>query len=215
MFLTRRPLSILSVAFVVLVVGACGAGLVDARAADQAEMDAVGRMLELMAGDRVADVGAGDGDWSIELAQRVGTQGRVFATEVTDGKVKAIEKRARRRVLSQIEVHRGDQATTGLPAGCCNKMLVRMVYHHFHDPAAMRRSLAAALRPGALVLVIDTAPQKNWGDVDGDLDRGGHGIPIEQLRHEMTSNGFEVVEEVAPWSGPDGDPFAVLFRWPG
>ena len=39
-------------------------------------------ILRLTTGSRVADVGAGGGSYTIELARRVGPAGHVFATEV-------------------------------------------------------------------------------------------------------------------------------------
>ena len=46
------------------------------------ERDRIAQVLEIKEGAVVADVGAGDGDWSIDLARRVGETGRVFSTEI-------------------------------------------------------------------------------------------------------------------------------------
>ena len=37
----------------------------------------------------------------------------------------------------------GTATDTGLADGCCDAILLRMVYHHFEDPAAMRRHFSA------------------------------------------------------------------------
>jgi ubiquinone/menaquinone biosynthesis C-methylase UbiE len=180
-----------------------------------AELDRLTRVLSLEPGDTVADVGAGDGKWSVRLARVVGAEGRVLATEVEESKVEKIEKRAKREKAGNVTALRGDQNDTGLPADCCDAILVRMVYHHFLDPASMRASLRRAMRQGALIAIIETEPQKGWDDVDGDLDRGGHGIPVAQLLEEMTSDGFELVERLDSWKGPHGDPYCLVFRGSG
>lgn len=179
-----------------------------------AELDRLVRVLSLEPGETVADVGAGDGDWSVRLARVVGREGRVLATEVEQDLVDEIEARAERKDAPNVAALLGDQQDTGLPADCCDAVLLRMVYHHFLDPAAMRASIRRAMRPGARIAVIETEPQKAWEDVDGELDRGGHGIPEEHLLEAMTSDGFELVERIDPWKGPHGDPYCLVFRLP-
>lgn len=179
-----------------------------------AELDRLVRVLALEPGDTVADIGAGDGDWSIRLARVVGDEGRVLATEVEQDLVDEIEARAERKDAANVTALLGDQHDTGLPDDCCDAVLLRMVYHHFLDPAVMLASIRRAMRPGARIAVIETEPQKGWDDVDGELDRGGHGIPEEDLLEAMTSDGFELVERIDPWKGPHGDPYCLVFRLP-
>ena len=100
---------------------------------------------------------------------------------------------------------------TGLPDACCDVILLRLVYHHFVRPEEMRASLRNALRPGGLIAVIDVAPQTTWRDLPEVPDRGGHGIPPEDLIDEMTSDGFEVVDRRENWNGEE-DRFCVIFR---
>ena len=53
-----------------------------------------------------------------------------------------------RRALTNVTVVEGGERSTNLPAGCCDAILVRDVYHHLTAPEDMTSSLAAALRPG-------------------------------------------------------------------
>ena len=108
-------------------------------------------------------------------------------------------------------VIRGDQRDTGLPADCCDAILLRLVYHHFVDPAAMRRSLDRALRnPGRLV-ICDIEPQGHWRDLPGVPDRGGHGIPADDLVGEMEAEGFVAVQRRERWNG-ENDRYCVVFE---
>ncbi|HEY6546576.1 MAG TPA: methyltransferase domain-containing protein [Vicinamibacteria bacterium] len=167
--------------------------------------------LGLKPGARVADVGAGDGEWAEHLAREVGESGHVFATEVDEADLSKIARRAREAGLANVTTILGSQTDTGLAAGCCDAILLRMVYHHFAEPAPMRQSLRAALRPGAPLVIVDTEPQGHWERLQGVPERGGHGIREEDLVREMTSDGFEVVARHADWSG-DGDRYCVVFR---
>lgn len=177
--------------------------------ADEAER--IAETLCLEAGARVADVGAGDGDWTAALARRVGESGHVYATEVKKDLVEDIRKRMKEEGLGNVTVVLGDQESTGLPDACCDAVLLRMVYHHFTDPAKMRASLKRTLKPGGLIAVIDIVPQKSWSRLAGVPERGGHGIPVDDLVAEMTAAGFQVVSRHGDWNG-DEDRYCIVFR---
>ena len=151
----------------------------------------------------VADVGAGDGDFAVELARLVGEEGRVIATEVEEDKVVELSELADDEGLDNLTAVLGSQEDTGLDPGCCDAVLLRLVYHHFQEPAPMRADLRAALKPAGLIAVIDIQPQKGWRSLAGVPDRGGHGIPPEQLEEEMTGDGFELVARFDDWNGDD------------
>jgi predicted methyltransferase len=170
--------------------------------------------LGLRPGMRVADVGAGNGEWAERLSREVGEAGRVYATEVDRDKLRQVEARVEDAHLGNVTVLVGTQDDTGLPAGCCDAILLRMVYHHFEKPERMRASLRAALRPGAPLVVIDTEPQPQWRHLEGVPDRGGHGIHEDVLLREMTGDGFEVTAKHDHWPG-DGERYCVVFRRTG
>jgi tRNA A58 N-methylase Trm61 len=175
------------------------------------ERESLFAALGLKPGLRVADVGAGDGEWAEQIAREVGEAGHVFATEVDKAELEKIEKRIKDQALANVSAVLGTQQDTGLPAACCDAILLRLVYHHFQEPEKMRASLRDALRPDALLAVVDTTPQKSWRKLEGVPDRGGHGIREEDLEREMTSDGFEVVARHEKWNG-DGDRYCVVFR---
>jgi predicted methyltransferase len=174
------------------------------------EMPHVERLLQLGPGKTVADVGAGDGDWSRELSAIVGREGRVFATEVDPDRARKLEDLGKE--LGNVTAIRGSQTSTGLPESCCDAVLLRNVYHHFTDPGAMGADLLRALRPGGRIAVIDFVPD---GDAPSGVpkNRGGHGVRPEQVIDEMTAAGFTLVERAGDWPG-GGRNFCVVMRKP-
>jgi SAM-dependent methyltransferase len=185
--------------------------LLPATQAAPGESERIVALLQLRPGMTVADVGAGDGRYSVELARAVGRGGSVLATEIEQDKLDRIERRAGGDGLTNIKTVLGTQEGTGLAAGCCEAILLRLVYHHFAEPAPMRASLRQALRPGGQLLVVDTLPQRSWRKLEGVPDRGGHGIQPEDLVAELTGDGFAVVSRHDEWPGEE-DAYAVLFR---
>ncbi len=191
-----------------ILLAACAANHASASEAEQ-----IAAALGLEAGMRVADVGAGDGEWSVELAARVGESGQVYATEVDEDDLEEIRERMAEAGLGNVTSILGDQHDVGLPADCCDAILLRLVYHHFTDPAPMRADLRRALRPGGLIAVIDILPQSSWHELPGVPDRGGHGIGPEEVLADMTGDGFEVVARHDDW-GDEEDHFCIVFRRP-
>jgi len=85
------------------------------------QADRIVEVLGLQPGMSVADVGAGRGDWSVELARVVGPEGRVFATEIDEGRLDDIERASRRAGLDNIRVIKAETRDTGLPEACLRR----------------------------------------------------------------------------------------------
>ncbi len=178
--------------------------------AEPSESEQIAEMLALRPGSKVADVGAGDGEWSLEIAHQVGDRGRVFATEVGDEQLDEIRSRIEEADLGNVQVIEGSERESGLPAGCCDAILLRLVYHHFTHPQDMMESLSDALAPGGRLVVIDIVPQELWRELEGVPDRGGHGIRPDDLQRELRKLGWRELERRDPWNGDD-ERFAAVF----
>jgi predicted methyltransferase len=114
-----------------------------------------------------------------------------------------------REKLENVEVVQGTQEDTGLGDACCEGILLRRVYHHFQNPAAMQTSMRRALKEGGLLLIIDFGTRKSWSRPERvPSSREGHGIDKDLLVSEMKAAGFDLVQEL-DWE--DGD-YALLFR---
>ena len=178
------------------------------------EVDQLVERLELKPGSRVADLGAGNGRYSLALAVRVGTTGKVYATELDKKKLEEIRRAVQARKLANVEVIEGAVSATNLPEACCDALFSRNVYHHLTDPAAINADIRRALRPGGRLLVIDFEPGGilDWIRVPGIAKRHrGHGTPKERVVREVTASGFELMDEPRRWRGKT---YAVLFRRP-
>jgi len=187
-----------------LVLGSCTA----TRTPDL-ELQQIRDALELHPGMHVADVGAGDGEWSDALAEQVGPAGHVYSTEVDEGHVEKIQRRV--EDASNVTVILGGEENTGLPDACCDAIFLRLVYHHFTNPDRMRAELRRALRPGGRVVVVEITPQKGWGRLEGVPERDGHGITPEDLLAEMDSDDWVAIERHDDW-GSDDDHYCIVFR---
>ena len=146
-------------------------------------------------GSVMCEMGAGDGELAVAAARIVGPSGRVFASELGDDRVRTLRERVAQSRLEQITIIAGDARRTNLPDGGCDGLYMRNVYHHFADPPAMNASIAAALKPGAVLAVVDfTPPPGSEAACPADRGKDGmHGITLETLSRELKEAGFELI----------------------
>jgi ubiquinone/menaquinone biosynthesis C-methylase UbiE len=172
------------------------------------EMQRIREVLRLEEGMTIADIGAGKGQLSSALASAVGSDGRIFATDVDRARVEALGDRFRREKLTNVVVVEGGTSDTRLPRACCDAIVLRRVYHHLTDTAAINASVFRSLRPDGVLAVIDFAPPAVLG-------RGEFGVPATAVIGEVTRSGFELLRQIDDWPGrgPLGS-YCVLFRKP-
>ena len=172
----------------------------------------IGRLAELMgwkAGIFVADIGAGDGKYTFAAAGRVGIKGKVFATEIDAKKLGELREEAAKRKIGNVMVVESKEADTNLPAGCCDAIFLRRVYHHLTKPVEFDANLVRSLKSGGRLAIIDFAPRAGLEPVDGvPSNRGGHGIPQKIVIEELRAAGLQVEKIVNDWPG---NSYCVLF----
>ena len=111
--------------------------------------------LGIAPGMTVADVGAGTGAFTAELAEKVGAGGTVIAQDVAPEFIHGLETRLRQEKLGNVRTLLGAARDARLPAGTVDLVFTCDTYHHFEYPQDMLASLRRALKPGGRLVVID------------------------------------------------------------
>jgi predicted methyltransferase len=138
-------------------------------------MDALG----VAEGSTVADIGAGAGWFTIQLARRVGPNGTVYAQDIQREPLEAIRRRVAREGLQNVRTRLGVESAPNLPERTLDAVLVVDVYSEVEvdDRVTFLRNLAAALKPDGRLGIVNYKP-----------GRGGPGPgPEEGVRVESTS----------------------------
>ncbi len=196
-----------------LLVGlVCAVAAVFAVGVRGAAAEEVRRLAELMgwkAGIFVADIGAGDGEYTFAAVERVGAAGKVYATEIDAKKIEALKSEVAKRKVANVTVVESKEADTNLPAGCCDAIFLRRVYHHLTKPAEFDANIVRSLKPGGRLAIIDFPARAGLDPVEGvPGNRGGHGIPQKIVIEELSAAGLQVEKIVEDW--PE-DSYCVLF----
>jgi SAM-dependent methyltransferase len=143
------------------------------------EAEQVLRILAVKPGMTVADVGAGDGYYTVRLARRLGPSGRVIAEDVMADYLDKLQRRVARETLANVTFDLGEPHDPRLPPQSVDLVLMVHMYHEVAQPYGLLYNLLPALRPGAKVAVIDL-----------DQPTVQHGTPRDLLTCELQALGF-------------------------
>ena len=150
--------------------------------------------LDVREGATVCEIGAGDGELSIAAAKAVGAQGRIFTSELGDGRLQQLRTRIAAANQPQITVVDGDASRTNFADASCDALFMRNVYHHFLAPSQMNLSIAAALKPGGRLAIVDFAPPGAEAPCPADRGKDGmHGVAADTVSRELKEAGFEAL----------------------
>ena len=172
-------------------------------------------LLELKPGMTIADVGAGFGAWTTAFSKWTGASGRVYSTDIAEKQLAFLRETTKREGLTNVTVLAGAERSTNLPANCCDAILIRDAYHHLTQPNDVLRSVAASLKPGGRLAVIDFPPRPNSELPAGvPANRNGHGVPPDVVIQEVKGAGLTMVSQNQQWSAQSqpNDLFLVIFR---
>lgn len=146
------------------------------------EVGQVARLMRIAPGETVADIGAGSGYYVFRLSPRVGPAGRILAQDITPDYLADLEHRVSEAGLANVTVVRGEAHDPRLPPGSVDAAVLVHMYHEIAQPFGLLWNLAAAMKPGGRV-----------GIVDADAIPSRHGTPPKLLRCELAAVGFREV----------------------
>ena len=106
--------------------------------------------LNIKPGMVVADVGAGIGYITTRLANRVGSTGKVYATDIQPEMLSRLRERLDQEHITNVEPVLSTQADPKLPAGKIDLILMVDVYHELTQPQRVLRKLKESLKPTGL-----------------------------------------------------------------
>lgn len=162
------------------------------------EAEEVMQVAGVKPGMSVADVGAGEGYYTVRLARAVGAKGRVLAEDIVPDVRDALSDRIQRESLDNVAVKLGSPDNPMLPQGSFDRVFLVHMYHEVASPYAFLWHLREGVKPDGLVVVVDA-----------NRPVAHHGIPPRQLECEFAALGMTPVK-THELTG--GDAYLVAFK---
>jgi ubiquinone/menaquinone biosynthesis C-methylase UbiE len=149
-------------------------------------------------GMSVADVGAGEGYYTVRLGRVVGPRGRVLAEDIVPEVRDQLSERVQRERLDNVAVKLGTADNPMLPAGSFDRLFLVHMYHEVQSPYAFLWHLREGVKPDGLVVVVESnRPVRR------------HGMPPASLKCEFAALGMEPVKAAMLASRED---YLIAFR---
>lgn len=147
----------------------------------QGEAQTVMDEAETGLGMTVADIGAGEGYYTVRLAERVGPKGRVLAQDIDQGALRRLGARIERERLANVSIKQGAPDDPRLPPRSFDRVFLIHMYHEIAEPYPFLWRLWPALKAGGSVIVVDA-----------DRPTDQHGTPAALLFCEFETAGFRL-----------------------
>ena len=163
------------------------APIVSARYSDEDARDSAGEfetvvdLAEVAPGMTIADIGAGEGYYTVRLSPLVGKEGRVLAQDIVPRTRDELARRVQRENLENVAVKLGQPANPMLPPNSFDRILLIHMYHEIEQPSEFLWHIRGALKRGGRIVVVDA---------DRPTDR--HGTPPRLLVCEFGALGYEL-----------------------
>lgn len=154
------------------------------------EAEEIMKAAGLAPGMTVADIGAGEGYYTVRLAERVGEDGRVLAQDIDEDAIKRLAERVARDELDNVSIKLGAPDDPRLPVDSFDRIFLVHMYHEVREPYAFLSRLRPSIRR-----------DQDGGSYDGgevivvDVDRpfAEHGISPKQLFCEFEAVGYQLI----------------------
>ena len=145
--------------------------------------------LAITPGMTVADVGAGTGYYTWQLAQRVGASGRVYAVDVQPEMIMLLDRQMQQRGVTNVVSLLGSERDTRLPAASVDLAIMVDVYHELAYPSEVMDSLVRSLKPGGRIVFVEyraedpavqIKPLHKMSEAQVRREAGAHGLVWER-----------------------------------
>ena len=115
-----------------------------------------------------ADFGCGSGGWAIPLAKRL-EDGQVFAVDIQEAPLSALESRAKIQGISNIRKIIADveKRIPGISNSSCDLVLITDLLFQVDDKEAVFREAKRVLGPKGKILVVEWNQRTSLGPQDG------------------------------------------------
>jgi SAM-dependent methyltransferase len=169
----------------------------------------------------VLDLASGTGEPAISLAQAVGAEGHVTATDLSVDLLDIAAQRARDRELNNFTVQTADAHTLPFPDNNFDLATSRFGVMFFRDPVLAFRELSRVLRPGARAcfLAWGSFDQPYWQSMIGVVHRHVGGPLLEPGGPDpfrfSESGSLSAILRAARFADVEEEMRTVPWMWPG
>ena len=146
--------------------------------------------LGLKAGERIADIGAGAGYFTLRFAQHVGDTGVVYGVDISPDMILHLNQRVREARLDNVRTILAQPDDPLLPDRSIDRFFICETWHHIADHPKYFAQMKKILKPGGQVIIIDF--HKKETPVGPPMEMR---VSREEVLKEFQDSGFRLAKE--------------------
>jgi predicted methyltransferase len=160
--------------------------------------------LGVAEGSKVAELGAAGGWFTLQLAERVGPNGRVYAEDIQRAMLEGISRRLQSENLTNVTTVLGTASDPHLPPGL-DAALISDAFHEMDVPedpklvVTLLRNVAQSLKPQGRLGIVDWTPGSG-----GPGPQADHRVDPKTVIKAANAAGLELIKR------EDFPPFVFL-----
>lgn len=152
-------------------------------------------LMELKDGDLVADLGCGNGYYTLRLAERIAPHGHVLAVDIQQGMLDQLETRMDESGIRNVHTILGDFDDPYLPPGKIDWLMLVDVYHEFSDPQAMLATIKVCLAPDGKVALLEYRAEQDPATIPFPIPPD-HKMSVDEVLAEWIPAGFRLAKRI-------------------
>jgi len=138
----------------------------------------------------VGEVGAGWGRYTVQIASRIGPEGKLYANDIDRDALELLRRRCAELNFKNVEIVIGTVTETNLPEKALDLVVMVNVVHCLADPVALLKNIGASLKPDGQIAVVE-------GNLDKAPDAAGEWFSRAKLMGIFEAAGYSLAREEA------------------
>lgn len=146
-------------------------------------------------GMTIGEIGAGRGRYTVLLARKTGSSGKVYANDIDELSLAYLRGRCRRLNIDNVETIVGEKDNALFPDNSLDMAIVVLVYHMIEDPDILLANLKKSLKQGSHLVILD--PRDDEIDREFGIDRSKPvSVPtiLKRIQNSAKASGYQLVK---------------------
>lgn len=131
------------------------------------------KIADLKAGEKVLDVACGTGLVTFPASEKIGPNGKIVATDISDGMIAIAKQIAQKQGRNNVSFARMDAESLEVPDGSFDIALSALGIMYVPDPIKMMKEMYRVLKSNGRAIVLTWGARKNcgWAEIFPIVDR--------------------------------------------
>lgn len=156
------------------------------------------KLLKIGEGSQTADIGCHEGYMTFKLSKVVKANGKVYAVDVEEEKVKKVEALAAESNITNISAIKGEYDDPKLPTNSLDAVIILDTYHEMDDHDKILQHILRALKPGGRLLLCEPIAEVRRSSPRAEQERK-HELGMSYALDDLKKAGFKISFQKDPY----------------